>query len=484
MARMKDIDKSNEKDAKDFKKQSSKAERKAIKQRAKEIKKTLIKEARLREKSAEADRKIETRALRENWYKLDNSALIYPAIDSSEWNSVFRLTVTLKEAIRPDLLQKALDDNMKRYPFFNVSLRDGLFWHYFQSLTTKPVIEMEHDYPCRHFVFDKSKPIFRVLYFNKTISYESFHSLADGGGAIQFFNTLIVRYCQLCGVTVANMQKYNLNVLDLPDDEESEDAFERFADGGKARSRKEEKAYEVTGAMDPIQVLHVITGRVKLTDLKAKAKEYSATINEFLSAVYMKVLIEEKHRASRNNKKPVKLSVPVNLRRLFPSRTMRNFSQFLNITIPVEKENCEFKELVEIVKEDSKALTKEYVLGVINANVSSEKNFFVRIMPLIIKDSVLNLVYSFVGERLFTSTISNLGVIKLPPEVSEQIQDYNALLGATKLNRLNLAVMSFNDETVLTITTRLRDRRIVRRFFTELAELGLSVTVESNQEVE
>ncbi len=459
-----------------------KADKKVIRARAKEIKKTLIKEAKLREKEAASARKVELHALRENWYKLDNSALIYPAIGSSEWNSVFRLTVEMHEPVDPVILQQALDDVMQRYPFFNVALCDGLFWHYFQSLTTKPVVQLETDYPCRAFKFDKTRQIFRVLYYNNTISYETFHSLTDGGGAMQFFNTLVVRYCQLRGVDIAHMQQYNLNALDLPNPEENEDAFERFADGGKPRSRKEAKAYEIGGALEPIQKLMVYTGIVDMAALKAKSKEYNATVNQFLSAVYMKVMIDEKRRTSRHSKRPVKLSIPINLRKMFPSRTMRNFSQFINITIPVDKETESLEHLVEIVKQETSALNQEYVMGVINANVSSERNFFVRIMPLFIKDFVLNIVYSFVGERLFTSTLTNLGIATLPPEVEQCVQSYRVMLGATKLNKLNLAVVSCAGKTALTMSTRLKDNRVITAFFAKLAELGLDITIDSNKE--
>ena len=461
----------------------SKLDKKAKRARAKEIKRTMIKEIKIKQKEAQAIHKLEMRALRENWYKLDNAALIYPAIDRTGWNSVFRLSATLNAPIDTQLLQQALDDCMQRYPFYNVSLRDGLFWHYFQNLTTKPVIELETDYPCRPFIFDKDKQIFRVLYYNSTISFETFHSLADGGGAIQFFNTLLVRYCTLCGVVVDELAKYNLNALDLPDPEECEDAFNRYADGGKPSPRGEPKAYAITGAMEPVEILYAYTGRVDVSQLKTLAKSYNATINEFLSAVYMQVMIQEKHRTSPKDKRPVKLSVPVNLRRMFPSKTMRNFSQFINLCIPVEKENSTLQEIVDIVREQSKILTKDYVMGIINANVSSEKNFFIRIMPLCIKDFALNLVYSKVGENLFTSTISNLGIISLPPEISECVVSYNALLGSTKLNKINLTVCSYNNVTALTFTTRLQDNRLVRAFFEVLTSLGLSITISTNKGV-
>ena len=109
--------------------------------KSKKVKKTKqekieIKEAKRQLAEAERIKRIQAQNIRENWLKLDNAAMIYPAIGSSQWNSVFRLSVILKDKVDKEKLQQALDDSLVRYPFFNVSLRNGLFWHYFQILDT------------------------------------------------------------------------------------------------------------------------------------------------------------------------------------------------------------------------------------------------------------------------------------------------------------------------------------------------------------
>ncbi len=453
--------------------------------KSKKVKKTKqekieIKEAKRQLAEAERIKRIQAQNIRENWLKLDNAAMIYPAIGSSQWNSVFRLSVILKDKVDKEKLQQALDDSLVRYPFFNVSLRNGLFWHYFQILDHKPVIEEEKDYPCRPFEFEKREQIFRILYMENKISFESFHSLTDGGGALQFFNTLIVRYFELCGVSYKDLYKYNLNVKDLPDEEEREDAFRRFANKEKSRSRKEKVAYAVKGNLEPIQVLKVVTGLVDLGQLKEISKAHNATINEFLTAVYFVALCSEKARQHFQNNKPIKISIPVSMRRFYGSKTMRNFSQFVNMELPLDKEKAEFCDILNIVKEESKLINKDYLQGSINANVKSEKNFFVRIMPLGIKNFVLKLVYSKVGEKLFTSTLTNVGLIKLPEELNEKIEHYFVVLGATKLNRINLTANSFGNECAITFSSRLKENRIIKNYFKFLSEFGLNIKIFSN----
>ena len=453
------------------------SEKQAKKERTR---KRLTQEEKAKIKQVEETHRLEARALRENWLNLDNAALIYPAIGSTEWNSVFRLSAIISEKVNCDLLEQALRDTLKRYPFFNVSLCDGLFWHYFQTLSTAPKVELETNYPCRPFTFNRKNQIFRVLYLDNKISFETFHSLTDGGGAMRFFNTLLARYFELTGVKYKNLGDFDLNVRDLPVEEESEDAFHRFANNGKCKPRKETTAYAIKGALENPNILNVVLGSVDINALKACAKTYGATVNEFLSAVYLSVMIAEKHHSNTKNRHPVKLSVPVSLRRFYPTKTMRNFSQYLNYEVPTDRENASFSELIEIIKAQSKNINIDYFQQMFNANIRSERNFFVRILPLAVKDPILKFVYNRVGERLFTSTLSNLGICKLPAELDDKILNYHFILGATKLNRINLTAVTFKDKCCLTFSTRLSERRVIREFFKMLTSFNLNVEIISN----
>ena len=42
------------------------------------------------------------------WRRLDNSAKIFPMSTGKRYSTVFRLSVVLKEEIKPEILQKAL----------------------------------------------------------------------------------------------------------------------------------------------------------------------------------------------------------------------------------------------------------------------------------------------------------------------------------------------------------------------------------------
>ena len=77
------------------------------------------------------------------WVRLDNAAKIYPASRNSEWSSIYRISVTLKEDIDVPLLKSALEVTIKRFPTIAARLRRGLFWYYLQQIPSAPELSRE-----------------------------------------------------------------------------------------------------------------------------------------------------------------------------------------------------------------------------------------------------------------------------------------------------------------------------------------------------
>ena len=67
------------------------------------------------------------------WYKLDNAAKVFPGQDSSSWSNVFRMSATLTEKVDPELLRKAVEMILPRFPSFDVRIKNGFFWHYLEK---------------------------------------------------------------------------------------------------------------------------------------------------------------------------------------------------------------------------------------------------------------------------------------------------------------------------------------------------------------
>ena len=67
------------------------------------------------------------------WDRLDNTAHLFPVIAGESMSNVYRISVTLTELVQPELLQQALDIVLPKFDGFNLRLRQGVFWYYFEE---------------------------------------------------------------------------------------------------------------------------------------------------------------------------------------------------------------------------------------------------------------------------------------------------------------------------------------------------------------
>lgn len=133
------------------------------------------------------------------WDRLDNTAHLFPVIAGESMSNVYRISVTLKEEINPELLQRALDMVLPKFDGFNLRLRQGVFWYYFEENgKAAPKVRMENNFPCRYIQQNKNRSyMFRVTYYKCRINLEVFHVLTDGMGGINFLKELTYQYLRL-----------------------------------------------------------------------------------------------------------------------------------------------------------------------------------------------------------------------------------------------------------------------------------------------
>ena len=77
------------------------------------------------------------------WDKLDNTANLFPSIAGESMTNVYRISVTLTENVEQKKLQEALDIVLPKFDGFNVRLRTGVFWHYFEENGKKCLMEVK-----------------------------------------------------------------------------------------------------------------------------------------------------------------------------------------------------------------------------------------------------------------------------------------------------------------------------------------------------
>ncbi|NLI53339.1 MAG: hypothetical protein GX417_03345 [Clostridiales bacterium] len=419
------------------------------------------------------------------WMKLDNAALIYPATMNRSWTALFRLSATLTERVDEDILEVAQKRTLRRLPWFAYKLKRGLFWFYLEHSDDLPRIEEDVANPCVRMRLNENDGFcMRVRYYHNRIAVEFFHVLTDGTGGQVFLQTLVAEYLRLkYGANIPRGDKI-LDCSEPSQPEETEDSFAVHS-GKITQSRKEVKAYHIKGTDERSGFVHIITGSMNAADVLAKAREKGVSVTEYLTAALILSVdaIQRRRVPSVHKYKPVKLSVPINLRNVFPSKTLRNFANYVNPGIDPRLGEYTFDETLNIVHHFMAMEVTPKLLNVkITTNVRSERNAVLRLMPLFIKNMALKYVYSQVGDALSSTTLSNLGVAKLPEEMAQYVRRMDFILGPLADNRVCCASLTYNGRLRVNFTRTIAEPVLEREFFTRLVKLGIPVKVESNQQ--
>lgn len=421
---------------------------------------------------------------KQQWMRLDNAAKIYPAALRKKWSNVFRLSATLSEPVDRDVLRAALDVTLRRFPSIGVRLRKGIFWFYLERVPEVPEITEEQSYPLVHMSYASIRECaFRVVVYKNRIAVELFHALTDGTGGMIFLKTLLAEYLsRKYGISVPNTDGV-LCRMDEPSPEELEDSFIKNA-GTVSAGRKEATAYRLTGTTEPDGFVHLTTFMLDAAEVKARAHEYSATVTEFLTAAMMQAILrlQAEKVPHRSRRKPVKVLVPVNLRSLFPSKTLRNFALFITPELDPKLGDYSFDEICKAVHHrmgiDN---TAKQMSMKIAANVNSEKSPILKVMPLFVKNAAMKAVFDAVGERKSCLCMSNLGNVRLPEVMRQYVTRMDFIIGVPSCSAYNCALLSYGGTTYINLVRSIEEPELEMHFYKVLRELGIHVKVESNQ---
>lgn len=415
------------------------------------------------------------------WLKLDNAATIYPAQVRRNYAAMFRFTVTLNEDVDKKVLQQALDNVMQRFPNFHYRLRQGLFWCYFDYINNKPFIQEDYKNPLFCINWEKNRHfMFRVRVFNKRIALEVFHALTDGTGGLIFLLSLTGEYLRLKHDIKIKYNEWVKDPLEKFDAKEMDDLFFDYARGSGALE-KEKAAFHIKGTTEKAHILNIITGKMSITDLKVVCKKYDCTITEFLVAMLIYSYQDIEKREYKNNKKPIKVSVPVNLRKIYNVSSMRNFSSYVNVGIESSNNILSLEVIIKIVQEQMKLLTSEEKLNdKFSANVKLMKNYFIRRIPMFVKKYVISIIEATMGDGYITTLLSNIGLVNLPKEMDKYVEEMNFILGRSRFKPGSVACVGYKDKLYLSFSRKIKEAELERVFFTNLVEMGILVEVESN----
>ena len=405
---------------------------------------------------------------RSYWRRLDNAAKLYSATSSKKDTRVFRFFCELREQIDSDKLQDALDNTLKKYPVFLSVMRAGLFWHYLEKSRLRPVVREEYKEPCSNiYVKDKKTLLFEVTYYKNRINFEVFHALTDGTGATEFVRELVKNYL------VAAHQGEGLADISLADEvitveDQEDDGFLKYYSSRKKEREKKSRAFQIRKPRKERGKLQITEAVLSVKEVLAKAREKGVSMTVYLTTVLLCAIHGE--MTKMQEKRPLVLMVPVNLRKYFPSASMLNFFGWIEPGYKFGSGRDTFDDVLAHVKQTFETeLKKERVAQQMDHLISLEMNPFLKFVPLSLKNLCIS-AGAKISERDLTAVFSNMSIVKMPEVYCPYIKRFGVF---TSTPKIELCMCSFGDVISLGFTSPFDSTNIKRNFFSILAEHGI-----------
>lgn len=408
-----------------------------------------------------------------NWRRLDNSAKLFPIMSNKKFSSVFRISAILYEEINEDILKIATENAVNKFISYKVKLKKGFFWYYLEYNSKDIIIEEENNYPCKY--IDKNtnnEYLFKVTYYKNKINLDVFHSLTDGTNAMHFLKEIV--YCYL---EISHKDEIIKNSrADRIYDNNTEDDYIKNYNKHLKNRKKNKKAYILRGKKLPLGAIAVTHVIMDLEKLRKLCKTKDCTITQYLTAILIESIFYGNYEKS---KRPIKICIPVNLKKYFSSKTISNF--FSYITVEINKNDIKtFSTILEYVKKEFKEkLTEDGILKTMSANVKLGTNIFIRLMPLFLKKFTVKLSYIEI-RKYTTTTYSNIGKIGILPEYKKYIDDFFILIAPEKAEKIKCSSCSYENNMSFTFTSILQDKNIEKKFIEHLKKDGIFIKTENN----
>ena len=423
---------------------------------------------------------MENNSKKKTWRKLDNSAKIFPLQESNKYSTVFRYSAVLKETIDKAVLEKAVERALIRYSAFKVRLRKGFFWYYLEENPKKVIVRKEIYYPCKRInQNDNNGYLFNVTYFERKINIEIFHSLTDGNGGLIFFREIIYNYLDMKHKELQDKEERKARKIEF----DTEDSYIANYDKKSKKKLGTKRAYILKGKelnLGQVSVNHLL---VDSNDIKAECNKYNLSTTQYFTSVLIwsiynaNVLKYDRHL---KNKKPIKVCIPVNLKKYYRSKTMSNF--FSYISVDAEMETCiSFEDITDFVRSEfEKKLSQEEILKTMSDTTKIGQNVLIGSIPFFLKKLIIRSIYREI-QKYLSITYSNIGKVGIIGKYQDYIDYFLFLIAPEHIEKIKCSSCNYLDKIIFTFTSVLNDNSIEKYFLNFLKSQNVEVCVESNQ---
>ncbi len=404
-------------------------------------------------------------------FPVDNSSILYLSLMRKNHANSYRFTMTLSEPVCPETLQLAVDRIYKRFPTIIAGFLPT-FFHYIQIPAAQPPM-VQPDPGCLNTMTQEELHhcAYRVYYRENTVSIEAFHALTDGYGAIASFTTLMAEYLRLRYKIEIPAVETVRDLEDLPTEAETADDYLVHQEG-KPLHLPSRYAYQIPGDPNPEWKVLNTTLQYPVQQILTAAHRCGVSASTLLSGVLASTVMEIQKERSRGAMKPVRIMVPIDLRRIFSSQTLRNFIWYALPTMEPDDHHLPIEELLKKFQKQMRDQTQRNKLASIIAyNVRTQLNWCFRCLPRVIKYALMRLAYQFFGESNSSVTITNLGNLTLPEQMRPFVKKLDVVLTPRASSPYGCAVISYNGLLSINISRFCQESQLESIFSQKLNSL-------------
>lgn len=380
-------------------------------------------------------------------FPIDNASILYLSLMRKDHCNSYRFSMTLTESVSPEIMQTAVNNIYRRFPSVIAGFQPD-FFQYFQVSAKEPP-KVQPDPGC---LITMSREeirscAFRVYYRDKTVSIEAFHALADGYGAIACFTTIMAEYLRLKHSILIPIAETLLDPEQDPTLSEIEDSYLKYQQG---------------------KPLHLPS-----STLLAASRAHGVSVTTLISTVMAASVMEiQKKQENTSQLRPVRIMVPVDLRRMFPSRSLRNFILYVLPTMEPEDNEKDLPALLRSFgKQMTSQLSKDQLASIMAYNVKTQNSWYFRMIPMSVKLALMRLAYRFFGESNNTITVTNLGNVRLPEEMQPHVESFDVTLTPRVRSPYNCAILSYDGQLSIRISRFPKESELEEIFVRNLNSL-------------
>lgn len=387
-----------------------------------------------------------------NRYPIDYSAILYLAQMRKNHTNVYRFAVTLNAPVCPEHLQKAADRIHTRFPTIFAGFQPGFFSCCVVPSGSAPRVMEDPGTLKTMSVREIQSCAYRIFYSGNQIIIEAFHALTDGYGAIASLRTLVAEYLHL-KYGVASLERQEMLENGEPDwVGELQDSYLHYATEKPSRLPNR-SAYQLRGENRDWNT-KVSTQKFSTAALLDASRRHGVSLTAMLSCLMAEAIMELQNRhMAEHSGKPVRIMVPIDLRRLFPSRTLRNFILYAMPTMELAQAQEKREDRMNSFhRQLQQQVTRKALGSQISANVAIQRTAWFRMIPLQLKLTAMRLAYRYYGECNSSITLTNLGVVPFSEALKPHVHSIDVFLTPRCQSPYNCAVISCGDTTSISIS--------------------------------